>query len=124
VRPDQDGTWITDDMLEGYCALHRAGFAHSAESWLGDELVGGIYGVSLGGAFFGESMFARESDASKVAFVHLVRRVEAWGFDFVDCQVHTEHTERFGAREIPREDFLEALARTLEKPTLRGAWSD
>ena len=80
--------------------------------------------MSLGGAFFGESMFAREGDASKVAFVHLVRRIEAWGFDFLDCQVHTDHTERFGARECPRGEFLEALARTLERPTLRGAWRE
>lgn len=123
TRPDQDGTWINPDMIEAYCKLHELGFAHSAEAWLGDELVGGIYGVSLGGAFFGESMFARRSDASKVAFVYLMRQIEAWGFDFLDCQVHTDHLERLGAREWPRDKFLTALERSLEKPTRRGVWS-
>jgi len=122
-RPGQDGTWINPDMIEAYCKLHELGFAHSAEAWLGDELVGGIYGVSLGGAFFGESMFARRSDASKVAFVHLMRQIQAWGFDFLDCQVHTDHLENLGAREWPREKFLTALERSLEKPTRRGVWS-
>ncbi len=122
-RPGQSGTWITDDMLEGYCALHQLGFAHSVESWRGDELVGGAYGVSLGHAFFGESMFAKASDASKVAFVHLVRRLEDWGFDFVDSQVHTEHVERFGATEWPRDDYLEALAAALAHSTRCGSWA-
>ena len=121
-RPDQDGTWITPEMIEAYEALHDLGFAHSVEAYRGGELVGGMYGVSLGGAFFGESMFARESDASKVAFVHLCRQLEAWGFDFLDCQVHTEHLERFGAREVPRERFLQELPRSFERETLRGSW--
>jgi leucyl/phenylalanyl-tRNA--protein transferase len=122
-RPGQSGTWITDDMLEGYCALHQLGFAHSVESWQGDTLVGGAYGVSLGHAFFGESMFARASDASKVAFVHLVRRLHTWGFDFVDSQVHTDHLERFGATEWPRDAYLEALADALTHPTRCGSWA-
>lgn len=121
-RPGQRGTWITNDMLEAYCQLHALGFAHSCESWLDGELVGGIYGISLGRAFFGESMFARASDASKVALVHLVRQIEAWGFDFLDCQAHTPHTERLGAREWPRDVFLDALERALEAPTRRGQW--
>ena len=123
-RPGQDGTWIGDDMIAAYCALHEMGVAHSAEAFSADgELVGGIYGLSLGGAFFGESMFARQSDASKVVFATLVRQLERWGFDFFDCQVHTEHLERFGASEWPREEFLAALAATLRKPTRLGPWA-
>ena len=92
-RPDQNGTWINADMLEAYTELHRLGFAHSVEAWRGDALVGGVYGVSLGRIFFGESMFARESDASKVAFVHLVRQIEAWEFGLLDCLVPELATE-------------------------------
>ncbi len=121
-RPEQDGTWITTAMLEAYCHLHDLGFAHSAEAWLDGELVGGLYGVSLGAAFFGESMFARRPDASKAAFVHLVQHLQAWQFQLVDCQVYTEHLARFGAVLWPREDFLQALARALQVPTRRGTW--
>ena len=121
-RPNQDGTWITDEMIEGYVALHRRGLAHSIEAWRGDELVGGLYGVSLGGAFFGESMFAEAPDASKVAFATLVRQLDRWGFDFVDCQVHTEHLERFGAVDWSRTRFLAALKKALKKPTRVGPW--
>ena len=121
-RPNQDGTWITDEMIEGYVALHRRGLAHSVEAWRGDELVGGLYGVSLGGAFFGESMFAEAPDASKVAFATLVRQLDRWGFDFVDCQVHTEHLERFGAVEWPRARYLTTLKEALKKPTRVGPW--
>jgi leucyl/phenylalanyl-tRNA--protein transferase len=102
--------------------MHELGFAHSAEAWLDGQLVGGLYGVSLGGCFYGESMFARAPDASKLAFVALVRQLEAWGTTLIDCQVHTEHLERFGAREIPRGEFLEALHAALELPTRRGRW--
>lgn len=121
-RPGQDGTWITADMLDAYCDLHQAGFAHSIEAWEGDQLVGGVYGVSLGSAFFGESMFAIRPDASKIAFVHGVRQMSAWGIDMVDCQVHTEHLERFGGEEWPRERFLRELARAVQRPTRRGYW--
>jgi len=121
-RPDEAGTWITPAMVAAYIRLHRLGFAHSAEAWRGGRLVGGLYGVSLGGCFFGESMFAVESDASKVAFVHLVRSLAAWEFSLIDCQVHTEHLERFGAREWPRSRFLEALAKASQRPTRRGRW--
>jgi leucyl/phenylalanyl-tRNA---protein transferase len=122
-RPNQDGTWITDEMIEGYVALHRRGLAHSIEAWRGDDLVGGLYGISLGGAFFGESMFAEAPDASKVAFATLVRQLDRWGFDFVDCQVHTEHLERFGAVEWSRTRFLAALKKALKKPTRVGPWT-
>jgi leucyl/phenylalanyl-tRNA--protein transferase len=122
-RPGQDGTWITAGMVESYTELHARGVAHSAETWRGDRLVGGLYGLSLGAAFFGESMFAREADASKVAFVALVRQLAAWGIPLVDCQVYTEHLARFGAREWPRRDFLAALHAALDRPTRLGPWT-
>jgi leucyl/phenylalanyl-tRNA--protein transferase len=121
-RPDQDGTWITDDMVSAYVRLHEIGFAHSAEAWQDGELVGGLYGVSLGAAFFGESMFARVSEASKVAFAVLVEQLYRWGIQLIDCQVHTDHLARFGAEEWPRERFLTALHAALERPTRRGPW--
>jgi len=121
-RKGEPGTWITDDMIEAYCRLHELGFAHSVESWQTGELVGGLYGVSLGGCFFGESMFARQRDASKAALVGLVRQIEAWGFDLLDCQMHTDHLARLGARERPRREFTRALQASLEKQTRRGAW--
>tara|TARA_Y100001968_G_scaffold256835_1_gene243319 strand:- start:852 stop:1559 length:708 start_codon:yes stop_codon:yes gene_type:complete len=121
-RPHQNGTWITEEMIEGYLQLHQLGYAHSVESWLEGQLVGGIYGVSLGSIFFGESMFADQADASKVAFATLAEHVMRWGFTLIDSQVHTEHLERFGAREIPRKDYLELLQRALEAPTRRGPW--
>jgi leucyl/phenylalanyl-tRNA---protein transferase len=122
-RPRQRTTWITPAMRAAYAELHRAGFAHSAEAWRGDELVGGLYGVSLGGAFFGESMFARASDASKAAFVALVEQLAAWGVGLIDCQVYTDHLARFGATEWPRRLYLAELRRALRKETRRGPWS-
>jgi len=121
-RPDEAGTWITAELAKAYVHLHELGFAHSAEAWRDGELVGGLYGVSLGGCFYGESMFTSVPDASKVAFVTLVQQLECWGYELIDCQVHTEHLERFGASEWPRDVFLEALASALERPTRRGAW--
>lgn len=121
-RPRQRGTWITAEMRVAYERLHALGFAHSVEAWQGGELVGGLYGVSLGACFFGESMFALRSDASKIAFATLVRQLERWGIDLVDCQVHTQHLARFGAREWPRTRFLESLARRLGHGTRRGRW--
>jgi leucyl/phenylalanyl-tRNA--protein transferase len=121
-RPGVEGTWITRDMLRAYVRLHALGYAHSAEAWENGRLVGGLYGVSLGGAFFGESMFTRRSDASKVAFAVLVRQLERWGFDFVDCQIRTAHLERMGAVLWPRRAFLEALARSLGRKPRRGSW--
>jgi leucyl/phenylalanyl-tRNA--protein transferase len=110
-------------MVRGYVRLHRLGLAHSFEAWQGGELAGGLYGVSLGAAFFGESMFAARPDASKAAFVRSVEAMAGWGFELVDCQVHTEHLARFGAREIPRQEYLARLARALEAPTRRGRWA-
>ncbi len=121
-RPGQDGTWLVPEMIDAYVLLHRHGVAHSIEAWEGDTLAGGLYGVSLGAAFFGESMFADRPDASKVAFATLVQWLRGWRFDLVDCQVTTEHLLRFGAREIPRREFLERLGRALERPTMSGRW--
>lgn len=121
-RPGQDGTWITDALREGFSTLHRLGYAHSIETYRDGELVGGLYGVSLGRAFFGESMFSRASDASKVAFVTLLGKLSAWEFEFVDCQVHTEHLARFGAGHWTRARFLRALRSTLAFPTREGPW--
>jgi leucyl/phenylalanyl-tRNA--protein transferase len=122
-RPDQDGTWITDELRAGFGGLHRHGLAHSIEAWQDGELVGGLYGVALGSAFCGESMFALRPDASKVAMTTLLANLRRWGFRFVDCQVHTEHLERFGATEWPRPDFLAALDGALTEPTRRGPWT-
>jgi leucyl/phenylalanyl-tRNA--protein transferase len=121
-RPGQDGTWITDDLRRGYVALHERGIAHSAEAWRGDELVGGLYGVSLGAAFFGESMFSSLPDASKVAFVALLGQLARWEFALVDCQVYTDHLARFGAVEVPRAQFLTDLETALARPTRPGPW--
>jgi leucyl/phenylalanyl-tRNA---protein transferase len=122
-RPGQTGTWLIPEMVEAYTKLHDLGFAHSIEAWSGDELVGGLYGVSLGGAFFGESMFARAPDASKIAFVACVRQLDAWGVSLIDCQVHTDHLERFGAHEIARVQYLDRLRVALDQPTKRGKWT-
>ncbi len=121
-RPGQDGTWITRDMVEAYCELHRLGLAHSVEARRGGELVGGLYGVSLGSVFFGESMFSLEDDASKAAFIPLVWRLRDEGFTLVDSQVYTDHLAGLGAREIPRDEYLRLLPGRLERPTLAGDW--
>jgi leucyl/phenylalanyl-tRNA---protein transferase len=121
-RPGQRGTWVIPELVRGYEQLHFHGIAHSIEAWSGDELVGGLYGVSLGAVFFGESMFATAPDASKVAFATLLGNLVAWGFGMVDCQVHTEHLERFGAEDWPRELFLEQLEVCMSVPTRRGPW--
>lgn len=121
-RPGQRGTWITPELLDGYRALHELGFAHSVEAYLDGRLVGGLYGVSLGLAFFGESMFARVDDASKIAFVTLLGHLRLWGFRLLDSQVHTDHVERFGGVEIPRARYLETLHEAVAHPTLRGPW--
>jgi leucyl/phenylalanyl-tRNA--protein transferase len=118
-----ESTWIVEDMVQAYCRLHKDGFAHSVEAWQGKELAGGLYGVSLGGCFFGESMFTRVSNASKVAFVHLARQLSDWSFTLIDCQVTTGHLMRFGAREVPRPAFLDMLNQSLRLPTRRGAWT-
>ena len=122
-RPGQTGTWLIPEMVDAYGKLHELGFAHSIEAWQGGALVGGLYGVSLGGAFFGESMFARAPDASKIAFVATVRQLDAWDIKLIDCQVHTDHLERFGAHEISRAEYLDQLRVALDKPTKRGKWT-
>jgi leucyl/phenylalanyl-tRNA--protein transferase len=117
-RPGQDGTWITADMVAAYTELHARGIAHCVEAWRGDELVGGLYGVALGRAFFGESMFSRATDASKVAFVALVRQLEAWNFGLVDCQMNTRHLASLGARDIPRSQFTRLLGELVHYPAV------
>jgi leucyl/phenylalanyl-tRNA--protein transferase len=121
-RRGSPGTWITPDMIAAYCTLHELGFAHSSEAWCGGELAGAVYGVSLGGGFFGESMFFRQRDASKAALVALAWQIEAWGFDLFDCQLPTEHLARLGAQAWPRDRFLRALRSSAERPTRRGRW--
>lgn len=115
-RPSQDGTWITPEMRAAYGAMHRNGLAHSVEVWSGDELVGGLYGVSIGRMFFGESMFARRPDASKIALAALVRLLQSVGFAVIDCQQTTAHLASLGAREIPREQFLQIVSRMTSMP--------
>lgn len=122
-RPGQEGTWITPELREGFVRLHRQGYAHSIEAWHDGALVGGLYGMSLGGVFFGESMFARAPDASKVAFATLLAHLIRWEFDFVDCQTRTEHLLRFGSVPWPRRQFLATLKRSLESPTRTGPWT-
>lgn len=122
-RPWQSGTWITDEMMEGYVRLHELGYAHSVEVYADDGLVGGLYGVSLGSCFFGESMFADQTDASKVGFVVFLASLVPAGISLVDSQVYTDHLARFGAREIPRIEYLRELENCLNRPTLRGDWS-
>lgn len=122
-RPGQRGTWITRGMIKGYTALHERGFAHSIEAWQEGRLVGGLYGISLGAVFYGESMFADVPDASKVAFATLLANLVRWDFQLVDCQSYTEHLATFGAEEWPRERFLAALERALEVPTRMGPWT-
>jgi leucyl/phenylalanyl-tRNA---protein transferase len=122
-RPGQDGTWISAGMVDAYTHLHELGFGHSAEAWREGRLVGGLYGLSLGAAFFGESMFHAERDASKAALAALVWQLEAWGFELFDGQVPTPHLARFGLRPWPRETFLRALRAALGRPTRRGRWT-
>lgn len=122
-REGQGGTWITDEMIEAYTGLYRAGYAHSAESWHEGELVGGLYGIILGKAFFGESMFSRMTNASKVAFVHLVKLLKEQGFRIIDCQVKTEHLISMGAKDISRQSFMEMLRDSLGNNPFRPEYS-
>ena len=120
--PDHPGTWIVPEMIAAYEALHATGLAHSVEVWQGDTLAGGLYGVSLGGVFFGESMFTRVSNASKVALVRLVEGLRQADFRLIDCQVTTAHLMRLGAREISRTRFMKELQSALKRPTRQGGW--
>lgn len=121
-RKGQTGTWITGDMLRAYADLHHDGYAHSVETYQDGELVGGLYGLSLGGVFFGESMFHTVRDASKVALYHLDKFLVANDFDFIDSQVPNSHMRSLGGKEVSRDEFLSRLAKSLEKKTLRGRW--
>jgi leucyl/phenylalanyl-tRNA--protein transferase len=122
-RADQAGTWITEEMLQAYYVLHRRGLAHSVETWLDGRLVGGLYGIALGRIFYGESMFSRMTDASKVAFVRLVRQLADWKFGLIDCQMRTDLLASLGAREIPRETFSRSVAELVHYPDRIGPWT-
>jgi leucyl/phenylalanyl-tRNA--protein transferase len=122
-RPGQAGTWITPEMRAAYARLHTAGYAHSVECWLDDVLVGGLYGVAMGRVFFGESMFTRVRDASKVAFVHLVMELQQRDFGLIDCQVHTAHLASLGAITIPRREFVRLLGEFCQAGGRPGLWS-
>jgi len=117
-REGQDGTWIVPELIEAYCAWHALGAAHSVETWIDGELVGGLYGVSLGRMFFGESMFAHRTDASKIAFAALVCLCREHGIPMIDCQQHTRHLASMGARELPRAEFEARLSRNLGDPPI------
>ena len=121
-RPDALGTWLSPEMQHAYIELHRLGYAHSIETWCDDELVGGLYGVALGQVFFGESMFHIQTDASKVAFVYLVEHLMDWGYQLVDCQVHTSHLASLGAKDISRHEFSKLLENYCKLPVSDKAW--
>ncbi len=121
-RRHEEGTWILPQMMDAYTVLHREGYAHSLECWEGDELAGGLYGVSIGACFFGESMFHRRTDASKVAFAALVACCRAWDFRFIDGQLVNPHLEKLGGVTLPRAEFLALLREAVKAPTRRGAW--
>jgi leucyl/phenylalanyl-tRNA--protein transferase len=122
-RPGQPGTWITEEMKQAYCRLHTLGAAHSVETWHDGHLVGGLYGVALGGMFYGESMFSRMSDASKAALVALVHQLDAWGFGLIDCQMRTRLLASFGAREIARSEFTRRVAELVNYADVPGPWT-
>lgn len=121
-RVGSGGTWILPDMIAAYEELHRLGYAHSIEVWLADELVGGLYGVSLGGVFFAESMFSRQSNGSKVALLALCRQLYDWGFALIDVQMESEHLLSMGAENLPRLEFEQRLTLALARETVRGSW--
>ena len=122
-RKGAPGTWISGAMIEAYRNLHRLGYAHSVETWIDGELAGGLYGVAVGRVFFGESMFSRSRDASKIALAALVAYLESAGFGLIDCQMHTRHLETLGAREIPRRRFSRLLEELIHYPQTPGSWS-
>jgi leucyl/phenylalanyl-tRNA--protein transferase len=122
-RPGQSGTWIVPEMVDAYCQLHAAGHAHSFETWVDGRLVGGLYGVALGGVFFGESMFSLERDASKLAFAHMARHLGAGGIGMIDCQMYTPHLESLGATLVPRAEFLANLEELARHPPAETLWT-
>lgn len=121
-RKEQSGTWIHPEMISAYTVLHELGVAHSVETWIEGELAGGLYGIALGKMFFGESMFSHVTDASKIAFVHLVKQLERWNFGMIDCQMKTRHLASLGAREIPRIDFIQLLNNLVMAPGKAEKW--
>ena len=121
-RDGQSGTWISPMMTDAYTRLHEMGVAHSAETWIDGKLAGGLYGVALGRMFYGESMFTDVTDASKIAFVHLVWQLKRWGFGMIDCQMKTAHLETFGAREIPRSDFMRRVSKLIQYSPAPTCW--
>lgn len=121
-RPGQDGTWISAPMRHAYIRLHELGWAHSVETWVEGELAGGLYGLAIGGMFYGESMFSRRDNASKIAFAHLSRYLSSHQFGMIDCQMHTHHLASLGAREIPRQEFSRRLRALVSQPRPRGPW--
>jgi leucyl/phenylalanyl-tRNA---protein transferase len=123
-RKGEDGTWITRDMRNAYIRLHEAGFAHSAEAWIDGDLVGGLYGVSLGKAFFGESMFHHVTNASKVALYYLVDKLNSWNFEIIDAQVYTNHLESLGGEMIPRSQYMQILEKALLIEDITGNWKE
>jgi len=122
-RKDGRGTWITKEMKNAYIRLHHLGYAHSVEAWQGERLAGGLYGISLGRAFFGESMFFKVSNASKIALIALANILEKWNFNMIDCQVSTKHLMNMGAYEIDRREFLQRLNYAMRFPTRQGLWT-
>jgi len=122
LRRDTDGTWITEDMQRAYCQLHQQGHAHSVEVWEAGTLIGGLYGISIGAVFCGESMFSRRADASKVALLALTRQLQAWQYGFIDCQLPTEHLHSMGARPVPRARFKQLLWHYRDLPGRSGHW--
>ena len=121
-RAGQDGTWIHPEMVAAYSELHRQGYAHSVETWMAGELVGGLYGVNLGKMFFGESMFSRRNDASKIALAYLCRQLVRWEFGLIDCQMYTPHLASLGAREMPRQEFQQRLAELVHSASPPLPW--
>jgi leucyl/phenylalanyl-tRNA--protein transferase len=121
-RDGQRGTWIVEDMIQAYLALFHAGHAHSVEVWQGGRLIGGLYAVSVGRMVYGESMFSRQADASKIALAHLARHVQAHGLDLIDCQMHTDHLARMGACLMSRDAFIAAVAERVRQPVPAGLW--
>ena len=122
LRENKEGTWILPEVKAAYTRLHRLGLAHSAETWMGDQLVGGLYGVALGKMFFGESMFSRAADASKVAFVYLVEQLKQWDYGLIDCQMRTDHMQRLGAVTLPRHDFEARLTSLVSQHYTLKPW--
>jgi leucyl/phenylalanyl-tRNA--protein transferase len=121
-RKDQDGTWISEEMIAAYSALHRMGYAHSVEIWMDGELAGGLYGMALGRMFYGESMFSRRTDASKIALAHLAAQLARWNFGMIDCQMNTSHLASLGAREIQRTEFIGRLQELVNYGDVKSPW--